>query len=100
MKVQEERERAREERELLRELHKAFAHRRVNFVNYRCEFCFATPAEVHEVLMQKVGGLLEFNAEPKLSSTTKAEAAGQRRSHRHSRRPSSPVSPAPPVKVD
>jgi hypothetical protein len=43
------------------ELHKAFAHRRVNFANERREFFFATPAEVREVLMQKVGGLLEFN---------------------------------------
>lgn len=44
------------------ELHKAFAHRRVNFVNERREFFFATPAEVRELLLQKVGGgLLEFN---------------------------------------
>jgi hypothetical protein len=46
------------------ELHKAFAHRRVNFVNERREFFFATPKEVREVLMQKIGGLLEFNNEP------------------------------------
>ena len=43
------------------ELHKAFAHRRVNHVNVRREFFFATPAEVRDVLMEKVGGLLEFN---------------------------------------
>lgn len=44
------------------ELHKAFAHRRVNIVNERREFFFATPAEVRDVLLQKVGGgLLEFN---------------------------------------
>lgn len=46
------------------ELHKAFAHRRVNFVNARREFFFATPAEVRDVLMQKVGDLLEFTEEP------------------------------------
>ncbi|HET7415226.1 MAG TPA: DUF4041 domain-containing protein [Arthrobacter sp.] len=46
------------------ELHKAFAHRRVNFVNERREFFFATPAEVRNVLMQKVGGLLEFSETP------------------------------------
>lgn len=43
------------------ELHKAFADRRVNFINQRREFFFATPAEVRDVLMQKFGGLLEFN---------------------------------------
>lgn len=46
------------------ELHKAFAHRRVNFVNERREFFFATPTEVRELLMRKVGGLLEFNETP------------------------------------
>ena len=46
------------------ELHKAFGHRRVNFVNERREFFFATPMEVREVLMQKVGGLLEYNETP------------------------------------
>lgn len=46
------------------ELHKAFKHRRVNFVNQRREFFFATPAEVRNLLMQKVGGLLEFNETP------------------------------------
>lgn len=46
------------------ELHKAFAHRRVNFVNQRREFFFATPSEVRDILMQKVGGLLEFNETP------------------------------------
>lgn len=46
------------------ELHRAFAHRRVNFVNQRREFFFASPSEVRDVLMQKVGGLLEFNETP------------------------------------
>jgi len=46
------------------ELHKAFAQRRVNFVNERKEFFFATPAEVRELLMDKVGGLLEFTEVP------------------------------------
>jgi hypothetical protein len=46
------------------ELHRAFADRRVNFVNARREFFFATPAEVREILTQKVGGLLEFTEEP------------------------------------
>lgn len=46
------------------ELHKAFADRRVNFVNERREFFFASPTEVQELLLQKVGGLLEFNETP------------------------------------
>ncbi|MGN6129623.1 MAG: DUF4041 domain-containing protein [Nocardioidaceae bacterium] len=45
------------------ELHKAFAHRRVNCVNERREFFFATPTEVRDVLTQKVGGLLEYAEE-------------------------------------
>ncbi len=46
------------------ELHKAFADRRVNFVNERREFFFATPAEVRAILAEKVGGLLEFTEAP------------------------------------
>lgn len=46
------------------ELHKAFADRRVNHVNARREFFFASPTEVRELLVEKVGGLLEFNEEP------------------------------------
>lgn len=46
------------------ELHKAFDARRVNFVNERREFFFATPSEVRALLADKVGGLLEFTEEP------------------------------------
>ena len=46
------------------ELHKAFAERRVNLVNERREFFFATPAEVRQQLQEKAGGLLEFVEEP------------------------------------
>lgn len=42
------------------ELHQHFADRRVNFVNPRREFFFATPSEVQEVLTAKLGNLLEF----------------------------------------
>ncbi|MFI0718114.1 DUF4041 domain-containing protein [Streptomyces sp. NPDC021224] len=45
-------------------LHRAFAGRRVNFVNQRREFFFATPAEVRALLADEVGGLLEFTEEP------------------------------------
>ncbi|MGW0231574.1 DUF4041 domain-containing protein [Actinopolymorpha singaporensis] len=46
------------------ELHKEFADRRVNWVNPRREFFFATPEEVRVVLAEKVGGLLEYNDTP------------------------------------
>jgi hypothetical protein len=46
------------------ELHKAFADRRVNVVNERREFFFATPEEVRSVLADKVGNLLEFTDDP------------------------------------
>jgi len=46
------------------ELHRAFAEARVNRVNERREFFFATPGEVHEVLLQHVGNLLEFTVKP------------------------------------
>ena len=46
------------------ELHHHFADRRVNFVNERREFFFATPAEVRAVLREKAGGLLEYAEAP------------------------------------
>ncbi len=42
------------------ELHDHFQARRVNWVNNRREFFFASPAEVRSVLVEKVGNLLEF----------------------------------------
>jgi hypothetical protein len=42
------------------QLHEAFADRRLNQVNVRKEFFFATPTEVREVLVSKVGALLQF----------------------------------------
>lgn len=42
------------------ELHACFASRRVNCVNSRKEFFFATPGEVRTALAEKVGNLLEF----------------------------------------
>ncbi len=46
------------------DLHHAFADRRVNRVNERREFFFATPAEVREALADRVGSLLQFEEEP------------------------------------
>ncbi|PFG67244.1 T5orf172 domain-containing protein [Propionibacteriaceae bacterium ES.041] len=42
------------------ELHKHFATRALNRANFRKEFFFATPAEVREVLLERVGNILEF----------------------------------------
>lgn len=46
------------------DLHRAFAERRVNRVNQRREFFFATPVDVREVLLEQVGNLLEFVERP------------------------------------
>lgn len=46
------------------ELHKVFAEARVNHVNKRREFFFATPQEVREVLAKEIGSLLEFTEHP------------------------------------
>lgn len=46
------------------ELHNAFAERRVNLVNLRREFFFASPEEVRDVLITKVGNLLEYTEQP------------------------------------
>lgn len=42
------------------QLHQHFAAARLNHANPRKEFFFATPADVREVLISKVGSLLEF----------------------------------------
>jgi hypothetical protein len=46
------------------ELHHAFASVRLNHVNERREFFFASPGEVRTVLGEKVGNLLEFTDQP------------------------------------
>lgn len=45
------------------ELHRRFAEKRVNQINLRREFFYATPAEVRDELVQITGNLLEFNEE-------------------------------------
>jgi hypothetical protein len=49
---------------LEQELHAHFADRRVNLVNFRREYFYATPQEVEQVLREKHGQLLEFHADP------------------------------------
>ena len=48
------------------ELHHRFAARRVNRINARREFFYATPAEVREALKDIAGNLLEFTEEPEV----------------------------------
>lgn len=43
------------------ELHRHFADRALNRANTRKEFFFATPTEVRDVLLEKVGNILEFS---------------------------------------
>lgn len=54
-------------------LHQTFAARRLNHVNERREFFFATPEEVRVVLVEKLGNLLEYTEHP--------EATQYRQSH-------------------
>ena len=49
------------------ELHKVFTEERVNRVNERREFFFATPVQVRDVLTAKLGELLEFTENPESS---------------------------------
>lgn len=46
------------------DLHRRFASRRVNRINTRREFFYATPAQVRDALSQIAGNLLEFTEEP------------------------------------
>ena len=45
-------------------LHQAFAEKRVNKINTRREFFYATPKEVLEVLKETVGEVVEYRSEP------------------------------------
>jgi multidrug efflux pump subunit AcrA (membrane-fusion protein) len=56
------------------ELHKHFAERRLNQVNQRREFFFATPHEVRELLAAKVGNLLEFVEDPEATQYFQSHA--------------------------
>ena len=46
------------------DLHRRFADKRVNRINTRREFFYATPAQVRDALSQIAGNLLEFTEEP------------------------------------
>ena len=61
--------------QLENELHAAFGAMRVNQVNLRREFFFATPTEVRDVLATKVGNLLEFTEAPEASQYFQSHGA-------------------------
>jgi hypothetical protein len=61
-------------------LHQAFQDRRVNMVNLRREFFYATPTEVRDVLTQADGSVLEFVEEPEADEWHQSENARQQRS--------------------
>ena len=56
------------------ELHKHFSDRRLNCVNHRKEFFFASPLDVREALKKKLGSLLEFSE--KAESTEYLQSRG------------------------
>jgi hypothetical protein len=45
-------------------MHERLADRRVNRVNHRMEFFYATPTEARDLLLDITGNLLEFTEEP------------------------------------
>jgi NADH dehydrogenase/NADH:ubiquinone oxidoreductase subunit G len=55
-------------------LHEKFNHKRVNLVNRRREFFFATPAEVREALVELDGHVLEFDEKPDDEEYLQSEA--------------------------
>jgi len=57
------------------ELHKHFSARKVNQVNERREFFFATPEEVREVLSAKAGNLLEYTEKPEATEYYQSRGA-------------------------
>lgn len=59
-------------------LHQAFQERRVNMVNLRREFFYATPIEVRDVLTQADGSVLEFVEEPEADEWHQSENARRR----------------------
>ncbi len=75
------------------ELHKHFAARALNQANSRKEFFFASPAEVREVLLEKVGNLLEFTEH---AESTEYLQSYNRWPQRSSRQVSSPAPEANP----
>jgi hypothetical protein len=58
------------------DLHRAFDDRRVNVINQRREFFFATPAEVRTVLLEQEGTSSSSPKSPKPPNISKARSTG------------------------
>lgn len=56
-------------------LHQEFADRKVNRVNQRREFFFATPHQVRQILADDLGSLLEYTEEPEASEYYQSRSA-------------------------
>lgn len=63
------------------ELHRRFARAKVNRINNRREFFYATPAEVREALLQVDGNVLEYTEEPEAEQFRQSEAIRDQESH-------------------
>jgi bifunctional DNA-binding transcriptional regulator/antitoxin component of YhaV-PrlF toxin-antitoxin module len=61
------------------DLHRHFASRALNQANSRKEFFFATPAEVRDVLLDKVGNILEFTEEAEATEYRQSRGAWPQR---------------------
>lgn len=59
------------------ELHRRFAAKRVNRVNLRREFFYATPAEVREHLADVAGDLMEFREDPEAAQFRESQQLAQ-----------------------
>lgn len=74
------------------EMHRRLADRRVNLVNRRREFFYATPVEVREMLVEVAGDLLEFTELPEA-----AEYHQSVNEKAHSKDPAGPGIPDAPA---
>lgn len=88
------------------QLHAAFADRRLNQVNLRREFFFATPTEVRDVLKTKLGSLLEFTEVPEATQYHQSQSGWPTDVIAPTRREGTEVSPSieagaddPPVRA-
>lgn len=61
-------------------LHRALEARRVNRVNLRREFFYATPSEVRELLKEHAGNMLDFVEEPEASEYWQSRGGSSRNS--------------------
>lgn len=81
-------------------MHQLLADRRVNRINARREFFYATPVEAHEKLKALAGEILEFAETPEAVEYHQSETERTRGSDARPSKPSPPVAPAPVAPPD